>query len=313
MSIYLRRMIALGSVLFLSGTLAFAADAKPDQVEKMEKALPDAAPVKPAQQRKVLVYTRASGFVHSSIPLGAKTFEKLGEKTGAFTVTKVTDDPAVFDDLSGFDGIVLMSTTGEFLQIKGKDAEANPDKAKESKDKEPARKQALLDYVNNGGGLIGIHAATDAYHNGKEHWPEYGDLIGGSFKEHPYSKIMIKIDDPSSPINAQFKGNEFEFTDEIYVMKPDHYNRDRLRVLLSIDVDKTKMDKQARDDKDYAVAWIRQQGKGRVFYTLLGHREETYMNTLPLQFILAGTQFALGDLKADATPSGKITSTPADK
>jgi len=287
----------LAAALFGWGGALFAAEAKPEHLERMAKALPDAAPAKPAQSRKVLVYTRASGFVHSSIPLGAKTYEALGKKTGAFTVTKITDDPAVFDDLKEFDCIVLMSTTGDFLQIKTKDAD--PELVKAAAAKESARKQNLLDFVAGGKGLVGIHAATDAYYK----WPEYGEMIGGYFQNHPYSKINIKIDDPQSPINAQFEGKNFEFTDEIYVFKPaSPYSRDRVRVLLSVDVSKTEIKDQARPDKDYAVAWIRQYGKGRVFYTLLGHREDTYMIPLSVKFMLAGTQYALGDLKADATP-----------
>ncbi len=278
-------------------------------IAKMQKALPDAAPVKPAQPRKVMVYTRASGFVHSSISLGAATVAALGEKTGAYKVTKITDDPAVFDNLSEYDAIVLMSTTGDFLQVT-KDADAEV--IKSSKDKEPERKKALIDFVHSGKGLVGVHAATDAYHGGNK-WPEYNELIGGVFLKHPYSKITIKIDDPSSAINAQFKGQEFEFTDEIYVFTPQSFSRDRLRVLLSIDVEKSMLKEKARDDQDYAVAWIQQHGNGRVFYTLLGHREDTFQNPLSLQYFLAGMQYALGDLKADATPSAKITATPAGK
>ncbi|HZZ71934.1 MAG TPA: ThuA domain-containing protein [Pirellulales bacterium] len=291
-----RFAIACGAWLALSwGLTSFAAEAKPDQVEKMEKALPESAPAKPKEPRKILVYTHASGFVHSSIALGAKTFEKLGEKTGAWKVTKVSDDPAVFDDLKDYDAIVLESTTGDFLVVQGND------KGKESKEKEPARRQALLDFVHNGKGLVGIHAATDAYYD----WPAYGELIGGAFKEHPYHNIVIKVDDPKSPINAQFNGEEFKFSDEIYVFRPVPYSRAHDHVLLSVDVEKSKIEKQAREDKDYAVAWIREAGKGRVFYTLLGHSEETYWNPIFLKFVLAGTQYALGDLKADASTSGK--------
>ena len=302
-SVWFSAMVAV-SLVGISVGRGFAAEAKPEHVEKMKAALPDAAPAKPAKARKVLVYTHASGFVHSSIPLCAKTFEELGKKTGAFEVTKITNDPAVFDDLKPYDAIVLASTTANFLQVKG-----NAD----SKEKEPARKQALLDFVSSGKGLIGIHAATDAYWNGEQKWAEYNELIGGAFQNHPYSKITIRIEDPSSPVNAQFEGKEFEFTDEIYVFRPDSFSRDRLRVLLSVDNDKSNIKNHARPDKDYAIAWIRQHNQGRVFYTVLGHMEATYMNPVALKYFLAGTQFALGDLKADATPIGKATAAPAEK
>lgn len=294
---------------------------------KVEKALPEAAPAKPEKARKILIYTRASGFVHGSIPVGAKAFEIMGKKTGAYEVTKITEDPAIFDgdNLKEFDAIVLMSTTGDFLRPSGpsipKEKTDDEKKAiqKEFAEKnkgnleaEPARKKALLDFVASGKGLIGIHAATDAYYK----WEEFGDMIGGYFNGHPWGKINIKIDDPSSPLNAQFEGKNFDFSDEIYTYKtmPNH-TRQKLHVLLSIDLEKSfkkgdgpKPDKypgENRADHDYAVAWIKKYGQGRVFYTLLGHNDGTYMNPLSMKFFLAGIQYALGDLKADDSPSAK--------
>jgi type 1 glutamine amidotransferase len=293
-------MFALAFAAALLAGPAFAQELKPDVIEKIGKALPAEAPAKPSKERKVLVYTRASGFVHGSIPIGAKAFEMMGATTGAFKVTKVTDDPAVFDDLSGFDAIVLLSTTGDFMKINLKKEATDEQKkaAEEAKIKEPVRKANLLNFVAQGGGLVGIHAASDAYYG----WPEYGQMIGGYFQNHPYSKIQIKNEEPNSPINAQFEGKDFEYTDEIYVFRPNSFSRDRLRVLLSIDVAKSNLKEKARPDEDYAVAWIRGHGQGRVFYTLLGHRNETWFDPLALKYFLAGTQYALGDLKADATP-----------
>lgn len=295
-------LLAFAAALgLIAGGLASAQEVKPEVIAKIEKALPESAPAKPKQARKVLVYTRANGFVHGSIPIGAKALELMGKKTGAYEVAKVTDDPAVFDgDLAQYDAIVLVSTTGDFLLPKdfGKLPE---DQKKAAKAAEPNRKQALLKYVESGKGLMGIHAASDAYYG----WPEYGDLIGGYFQNHPYGKINIRVDDPDSPINAQFNGQNFEFSDEIYVFKPKPFSRDRLRVLLSVDVEKSGITNQAREDKDYAVAWIRGHGQGRVFYTLLGHRDETYFNPVSMKYFLAGLQYALGDLQADATPGLK--------
>src|SRR6266404_2817153 len=119
-----QKVIGSLAALGLCGTLlagfagrACAADApKPKEadVQKMEKALPDKAYVKPEKARKVLIYGNAEGFVHSSIPLGEVTIEKLGERTGAWTGT-ISNDPAAFDDLKNYDAVVLVSTTGHFL------------------------------------------------------------------------------------------------------------------------------------------------------------------------------------------------------
>lgn len=317
-----RLALALALGIALVAAAPVSAEVKPEVVAKIEKALPDAAPAKPAKSRKVMVYTQASGFVHGSIPVGAKAWELMGQKTGAWEVTLVTNDPAVFspESLKRFDCIVLMSTTGNFLvprlnlrdtkNLEGAEKEKAEAENKAARDAhaekyqkpEPDRKQALLDYVQHGGGLVGIHAASDAYYG----WKEYGDLIGGYFHSHPYGKITVRIDDPESPLTSQFGGKEFEFSDEIYVFRDESFSRDRVRVLLSVDNAKSGISGGPRKDSDYAVAWIHQYGEGRVFYTLLGHREETYMNPLSMKFFLAGTQYALGDLKANAAPVGKL-------
>jgi len=219
--------------------------------EKIAAAAPEKASARPAKPRKLLVFTQAMGFVHGSIPLAARAVEIMGKKTGAWETT-VTDDPAVFDPgrLGVFDGIFQDMCTGEMLTPKehavlrreigslgGKlndkkrppspeEAEALRKKIEELKKRQaelpPARpleekyKQALLDFVRGGKGLIGCHAATDCYYG----WKEYGEMIGAYFTGHPYYSIVVKIDDPSHPVNAVFEGKGFAITDEIYVFGP---------------------------------------------------------------------------------------------
>jgi type 1 glutamine amidotransferase len=333
-------LTAFAAALFVRP--AHCAEVKADTVLRIEKALPDAATVKPEKARKVLVYTRASGFVHSSIPVGAKAFELLGKKTGAFEVTKITEDPAIFDtDLNEYDAIVLMSCTGDFMRPSGPSMPKKEELAKKSdeekkkledamkayheaekafKEAEPARQKALLNFVASGKGLIGIHAATDAYYK----WTEYGEMIGGYFNGHPWHNINIKVDDSTSPVNAVFEGKNFDFNDEIYTYKtlPTH-SREKLHVLLSVDLEASsklakpdikkdaagKYSGENRADHDYAVAWIKKYGNGRVFYTLLGHNEGTFQNPTIMKFFLAGAQYALGDVKADDSPSVKTAAT----
>ena len=120
-----------------------------------------------------------------------------------------------------------------------------------------------------------------------------------------FNWLTYIIDDPSNPINACFKGQEYEIQDEIYTFK-DRYSRDKLRILASIELDKSRITKgENRADHDYAVSWVQNFGKGRVFYCSLGHRNETYFNPVIMQHYLAGLQFALGDLPASADPSPK--------
>jgi hypothetical protein len=142
-------------------------------------------------------------------------------------------------------------------------------------------------------------------------WPEFNRMIGGYFKFHwnyP-TPITVKIDDPKNPITAAFKGRSFNTIDEVYTYNQASFSRKNVRVLTSIDYSlMTDCDKgleaSKRTDGDYALSWIRREGNGRVFYQALGHHESIYYNNpAMLEHILAGMQYALGDLKADDSPS----------
>ena len=136
-------------------------------------------------------------------------------------------------------------------------------------------------------------------------------MIGGIFKSHPWQRVPIKIDDAASPLTAMFKSRSFEFQDETYSFFMDSWSRTNVRVLMSIDYAKmSDTDKalesnaSARTDGDYGLSWIRRDGSGRVFYFALGHREDgIYRSAEMLQHLLAGMQYAIGDLKADDSPS----------
>ncbi len=271
-----------------------------DRIEKIEAALPGSPQARPRKPRKLLVFTLATGYVHGSIPTGAKAFELMGKKTGAFE-TVISSDPGMFEEdrLKDFDAVLMLSTTGEGFGLRrGEFAKLPPEKQAYY---ERLRKN-LLEYVGRGKGLMGIHAAADSAYE----WPEYGKLMGGYFHSHPWGKIVVKIDDPKSPINACFHGQEFNIEDEIYVFKEAPYSRDRLHILLSVDLEKSHIKSGPRKDNDYAVSWIQEVGSGRVFYCSLGHRDETYWNPAVLRHYLAGLQYAFGDLHADATPSSKL-------
>jgi hypothetical protein len=298
---------------------------------QMMAALPDSAPAAPRRARRVLVLARAAGFVHSSIPLAARTIEALGQKTGAWT-TVITYNPADIteENLQQYDALFLASTTGTFLDDPADQAVT------------ARRRQALLDFVRGGKGIGAVHAATDSYHGnapgaapapaaaaggrrpvdgGSPLWPEFNRLIGGYFKFHwnyP-TQIAVKIDDPANPINAPFTSvnpqsgvrlpRPFSIVDEVYTFNEQSWSRDRAHVLTSIDYAKMPAEVKAqepapqRTDQDYALSYIVREGKGRVFVQVLGHDESIYKQTPMLAHILAGMQYALGDLEADDTPS----------
>jgi uncharacterized protein len=313
----------------------------PWDITAMEDALPIKPYATPKQPRKILILCKASGFVHSSIPLAAATIQEMGEKTGAWTAT-ITYDAADIntDNLKQYDLIFLDSTTGQFL-----DDPTNEELTTE-------RRQALLNFVRGGKGLAGIHAAVDSYHtNGgggrgrgrgaagapgapdamqtapppaaapaegavapTGTWPDYNNMIGAFFKFHwSYPQIItVKIDDPKSPLTQMFHGQEFTLHDETYTFAQDSYSLKNVHELTSIDYSKMSDADKAKEpaatrrtDGDYGLSWIRREGKGRVFIEVHGHDEHIYEMPVMLEHILAGTQYALGDLPANDAPTEK--------
>jgi len=258
-----------------------------DQIQKISESLPEKATVEPAKPRKVLIFWRCGGFFHGSIRVGNVALKMLGEKTGAYEAV-VSDEPGMFnpDKLGQFDAVIFNNTT----QVK----------------LDENQRQALLDFVQGGKGIVGIHAATDNFYD----WPEGAAMMGGLFAGHPWhEKVGVKVDDPNHPVVAAFAKKGFFITDEIYQFR-DPYSRDELRVLLSLDMSKTSPKGGRKDDNDYAVSWVHGVGKGRAFYCSLGHRDEIFWNPVVLKHYLDGIQYALGDLKADATPSAKLAEQP---
>ena len=271
---------------------------KVNQLEAIEKALPQKAPAVPKQPRKILIFSKTAGFRHASIATGAKAIAMLGEKTGAFTSLH-TEDESFFEPerLKNFDGVLMLNTTNEVFKPKIGTPE-------EISKREEMLKKSFKDFVSGGKGLMGIHAATDTYHN----WPDYATMMGGTFLQHPWtsnSKVSIKVLEPNNPVNAAFGGKGFDITDEIYIFRPGTALPTERRFLLALDESKMDVGKGKRDDKFYAISWISTYGKGRTFYCSLGHNDNIYWNPAVLAHYLAGIQYALGDLDADATPTKK--------
>jgi len=263
-----------------------------DEWQKIQQAMPAKPTATPAQPRRVLVFWLCNEYFHKCIPVANKAFEIMGAKTGTFE-TVVSNDMAMFDaeNLKNFDAVLLNNTT----KLNFEDAK---------------RRQALVDFVKGGKGIIGIHAATDNFYD----WPEGAEMMGALFDRHPWGASgtwAIKVDEADHVVNAAFDGKGFLVRDEIYQMKAP-YSREKLRVLLSMDMSqKRNLDviraitfaQTRRKDDDYAVAWVRRYGQGRVFYSGLGHNDEIFWNPKILQHYLDGIQYALGDLPADDTSS----------
>ncbi len=284
-------------------TFAFAQEKKaphnftvaPEKTAKIDAALPVSAPAPVTKKHEVLVFTRTAGFRHSSIPVGVEAMKRLGEKSGLFKVTH-TEDPAAFeaDNLKQFDAIFMLNTTNDVFNT--------GDKAVEER-----LKANLLAFVSGGKGIIGIHAATDTYKD----WKDYSDMMGGAFVKHPWGSgdtVRVKNLEPEHPINAAFKGEGLTLKDEIYKFRADTASASDRRMLLALDPAGTDMAKDKDDVRGlYPIAWLDTWGQGRVFYCSLGHNDEVYMNPVVMGHYLAGIQYALGGLKADAAPKAVLS------
>jgi type 1 glutamine amidotransferase len=258
-----------------------------------------------AAPKSVLVVSTTKGFRHSSIPTAEQVLGELARKSGAFTVEYARVEPnepqfkgpdgkpdkgkvdaaiqAVLAEkmspeaLKKYDAIVFANTTGE-LPL--------PDK------------EAFMEWIRSGKGFVGMHAATDTFHN----YPPFVEMIGGTFKSHG-AQVSVDIlnQDKECPACTHLPGQWTVF-DEIYLFK--NYDQSKVHNLLSLD--KHPNDKTPGH---YPISWCKSYGKGRVFYTSLGHREDVWTPDTPAnverknskevaeafqKHILSGIKWALG-------------------
>ena len=268
--------------------------------QRVEAAIPAHAPVRPRKPRRLLIFGLNVGYGgHRSIPTANLAFTLMGKRTGAFE-TVISKDPAVFEpeSLKRFDAVFLNNTVGNLFT-------------------NPALRQSLIEFVYAGGGLMGVHGTTVAFTRwpgAHEDWPEFGFMLGARGANHRDSDehVIVKLDDPDHPVNRPFGGKSYDYKDEFFRVHGP-YSRDRVRVIQSFDTEKTDMNQGpprgnlTRADNDYAVAWVRNYGRGRVFYCTIAHNPYVFWDPKMLEFYLAATQFALGDLPGPTIPSGKLT------
>jgi len=297
---YIHQLLSalLLAILILCSQIGLAQQDK-QRDEILAAHLPKSATAKPTKARNVLIFNCTNSFYHADAILWAsRAMELMGEKTGAYKTT-VSSDPALFSlqNLSKFDAVILNNSTDNYLGDAGQTE---------------SRKQALINFVKDGKGLIALHATT-AFDNGASRVDNlYREMIGGTLIQHPwnydeYTPITVSVEDPKHTLSNAFEGNSkwlLPFRDEIFQFS-DSFSRDQVRVLLSLSMEETP-DKGSNPKKDYPLAWIKNYGKGRVFYSAFGHSGEPYGNPQMLSFLLAGIQFAVGDLKADVSPVPQV-------
>ena len=274
-----------------------------EQKARVDEAVPRKAPAKPRQPRRILVTNLSMrdgkpfrGSSYATIPVGNYAIEQMGKLTGAYEAV-FSDDIEMFRpaNLKQFDAICFNNSVGVLFD----DAEL---------------RKSLLDFIESGKGLIGIHdaIATFVQYPKYDQWPEFGRMLGGTENGgHPWNgEVMtMRVEDPGNPINAAFGGKDFQIADQAFQLQ-EPVLRDHLHVLLSIDAEKTPLPPKRRilpvrkEDMDFPMSWVRRHGQGRVFYTGLGHSPQVFWNAPLLQHLLAGIQYALGDLPADDAADG---------
>jgi type 1 glutamine amidotransferase len=240
---------------------------------------------------QLLFIGQSKGYQHDSVSAAMTTLHRLGQQSGGWDTTFRTDCTPVTKkplkwgarNLDGYDAVVFF-TDGDL-------------------DMDDAQKADLLSFVREDGkGFLGIHSATITFTS----WPEYGRMIGGYFDGHPWGefKAPLVVESPDFPGLSQFP-LRFSAQDEIYQVKD--FSRDNVRVLLRLDADKVDLARDGvhRKDRDFAVAWARTYGNGRVLYNGLGHTPEVWerpdFQTMWREMVL----WTLGIRSGDVTPRPK--------
>ncbi|WP_446744577.1 ThuA domain-containing protein [Silvibacterium acidisoli] len=241
----------------------------------------------PNAKKHLLVLGEEKGYRHEAVSHAMSVIEQMGKETGLWDTTLRTDTEVLTKkklefnakNLNSFDAVLFY--TGGDLEM------------------DDQQRADLLSFVRDDGkGFIGVHSAAITWAK----WPEFVDMLGGTFDEHPWGTFNapILVEDPNFPGLQQWP-HEFVYRDEIYQMKG--YDRSKIRVLMRLDPCKLdlKNPKVHRQDLDFAVTWARSYGKGRVYYSTLGHPEENWDDPRLRKMYLEAIKWAMGLESADIT------------
>lgn len=223
--------------------------------------------------KKVLIYTKnGEGFIHDNIQASIDMLSALADENGIeYTVTDKAD---VFtaDQLQEFDALIFSNTNN--------DAFDNDDQRK-----------AFKEYMQNGGGFLGIHSACGS----EREWPWFWQMLGGTFVRHPpYQEFTVKVIDRDHP-STSFITGDWEWDDEAYYLS--HLNPG-IHVLLAHDL--TTIEDKGKDEYPgvvfgdlYPSAWCQEFDGGRQWYTSYGHHIKHYSDPTYRQHVLGGILWTL--------------------
>jgi len=278
----LRAFLDLASVFTsLLGLALFGQNAGAFAQSESRAPLPSVPHVKQVQLKHVLVIGETRGWEHDSISAAMVAVYSMGKESGLWDTTLRTDTrlltrkelPANAKNLDYFDVLVFANTSGEL-------------------DMDTSQKQDMLSFIKDGKGFVGIHSALATNYT----WPEYGEMIGGWVDQHPWMVFNAPIvnEDPSFPAVRHLPGAFVKY-DEID--QPRNWSRDKVNVILSLDPAKLNYENNPlihRVDHDFPVAWSKLYGKGRVFYSTLGHTEESWDDPDVRTMYFEAIKWALG-------------------
>lgn len=240
------------------------------------------------RKKRILFLGDSARFAHDAVSHAAFTMAKIGERSGAFEV-RIHTDWTLFTkekltgnrkNLDWFDAVMFYT-------------QGDPEITDQ-------QKADFMKFVREDGkGVLVAHSGTDSF---RESWPEYVEMAGGAFVNHPWrQEVNVIVDDRRFPATRHFPP-AFAIHDEIYQL--NRYSRDDVRVLMRLDVSSVDMTKKGveRTDGDFALAWARNWGKGRVFTSVLGHRYEVWDRPDIQQMWLEAALWVLGMTDGDAKP-----------
>jgi type 1 glutamine amidotransferase len=274
-------------------------------LKSIEELTPSKTSIATESIKKILVFSKATGFDHWTIPHNSEMLKILGKKTGAFEV-HIKYDIEQFEakNLKKYDAVVFNNCNPS-----GPDRDLFSDLLRQNtslsdteiKQKAQGYEANMMNYVKKGGGLMILHGAITVQNNSMA----FSKLTGGSFDYHPkQQEIHVKEVDKDHPLVKAFKGNGLTHVDEPYFFKNAYFDYN-FRPLLYMEVDKINGKKEEVDEKIIYVSWIKRYGKGRVFYSSPSHNAQSMGSPELLQFFLDGLQYVVGDLKCDDSPIKK--------
>lgn len=258
------------------------------------------------QTKRVLAWADVrSGYQHESISHALATIERLGRQSGAYHTTIRTDSQPITKRPIEFKTGAGIATGEQFLARNLNDYDAIFFFGVREIDITDQQKADLMSFVRDDGkGFVAAHSAATAFFS----WPEFGEMLGGRFDEHPWQVIQapIVLEDGAFPATRHFPAR-VSVVDEHYQLKD--FARDKVRVLARLDA--AALDLKAplvhRTDADFPVAWAKTHGQGRVFYSTLGHADESWDNPLIQTMYHEAIRWTLRLVDGDATPRGPAT------